>query len=86
MSVIMKTTGHNKTPAERDKEPWCPNKFQFNGLRPTVGSKAKIFTPINSATIALHTKKAPKIIKRLAGLFFKIGAICFIGFDVDSFI
>ena len=56
-SVIRKTNGHSSTPLVNDSEPLCPNRFQLNGVRPSVGSSAKIFTPTNSAIIALHDQE-----------------------------
>ncbi len=63
-SVMMNTIGQISTPAVKLSEPCCPNRFQPNGGRPSVGSSAKIFTPTNSATIALPTKNAVSSMNR----------------------
>ena len=55
-SVMMKTTGHQSTPAVNESEPAWPNRLQPKGDRPSVASSAKILTPTNSAMIALATK------------------------------
>ena len=63
-SVMMKTIGQISTPAVKLSEPSCPNRFQPKGGRPSVVSSAKIFTPTNSATIALPTKNAVSSMNR----------------------
>ena len=57
-SVITNTIGHSSTPAVKLSEPDWPNRFQPNGGSPSVGSSAKIFTPTNSAMMALAAKNA----------------------------
>jgi hypothetical protein len=54
----MKMIGQSSTPAVKLNDPVWPNRLHPNGGRPSVVSSAKIFTPTNSATIALPTKKA----------------------------
>ncbi len=66
-SVMMNTIGQTRTPAVKLSDPCCPNRFQPNGGRPSVDSSAKIFTPTNSATIALPTKKAVNATKSRVG-------------------
>ena len=64
----MKTTGHNKTPADNCKERSEPKIFQFRGSIPIVSSRENIFAPINSATKAFATKKPAKMRNNLVDL------------------
>src|SRR5688572_18824335 len=65
-SVMMKTTGHNITPAVKDREPLCPNNRQLNEATPSVSSSAKILTPMNSAIRALVMKSPVSAMKSRA--------------------
>ncbi|MNW00929.1 hypothetical protein D3C71_1964870 [compost metagenome] len=57
-SVIRNTTGHSKVPAVKLNEPVWPNRFHCSGAMPRVSSRAKILTPMNSASAALTQKNA----------------------------
>jgi hypothetical protein len=61
MSVIIKTTGHKRTPAVRLKERLKLKILIFTGERLKVSSREKILTPINSARSAFAIKKDPRI-------------------------
>ena len=69
MSVMTKTTGQSRTPVVRLKpKPSVPNKRKLNGDMPKVASKEKIFTPMNSATMAFVMKNPPKMKSSIVGL------------------
>ncbi|MBB6064776.1 hypothetical protein HNR76_001312 [Pseudoxanthomonas broegbernensis] len=58
VSVMMNTTGHSRVPAVKLSEPVWPNRFHSSGRSPRVSSRAKILTPMNSASAALTQKNA----------------------------
>src|SRR5512135_246541 len=66
-SVITNTIGHSSTPAVKLRDPDCPNRFHPNGGKPSVVSSAKIFTPTNSAMIALAEKNAASTMNSRVG-------------------
>jgi hypothetical protein len=66
---MIKTIGHNSTPTVMLKESVLPKTSQAIGVIPSVRSTEKIFTPINSAIIALAIKNDPSIKKRIVLLF-----------------
>jgi hypothetical protein len=68
MSVIINTTGHNKTPAVKLKENSLPNNGILIGEIPKVLSNENIFTPITSAIKALAIKNPAKNINSLVDL------------------
>ena len=45
-----------------------PNRFQWNGAAPSVASSEKIFTPTNSAMMALVRKKPAQHDEQPVGL------------------
>jgi hypothetical protein len=56
MSFIIKTTGHNRTPADRLNEISSnPKREMFTTNNPKVFSRENISIPINSANNALAT-------------------------------
>jgi hypothetical protein len=62
MSVMINTTGHNKTPAVKLNERLLsPKNERLIGSMPINFSSENIFTPINSASRAFATKKDPRI-------------------------
>ena len=72
ISVITNTTGQSNTPQVRLKEYESPNNRILAGFHPNSSSNEKIFTPINSATIAFAIKKPDKMIKSLVDLSLRI--------------
>jgi hypothetical protein len=64
ISVKMKTTGHNNTPAVRLKSNCSPPNEMEAGGRPSVPSSENILVPIISAMMALVKNKNPKKINR----------------------
>ena len=70
MSVIIKTTGHNRTPSDRLSVKFLnPNRDMFTADEPNVFSKENIFISINSASNAFATKYTPKTKNKLLLLF-----------------
>jgi hypothetical protein len=62
ISVMIKTTGHNKTPAVKLKERLLsPKKERLIGSMPSHFSRENIFIPMNSAKRAFATKKVPRM-------------------------
>src|SRR5215204_1977792 len=77
ISVITNTTGQSNTPQVRLKEYESPNNRILAGFHPNNSSNEKIFTPINSATIAFAIKKPDKMMNSLVDLSFRILCIMF---------
>jgi hypothetical protein len=69
---MIKTTGQSSTPQVRLKEYVPPNKWMAAGFHPSVVSREKIFTPINSAIRAEVRKIPARMINNLVGLFLMI--------------
>src|SRR5215204_3129044 len=72
ISVITNTTGQSNTPQVRLKEYESPNNRIFAGFHPNTSSSEKIFTPINSATIAFAIKNPDRMMNNLVGLSLRI--------------
>ena len=70
---MINTTGHNRTPAVRLKfNLFSPKKDKLAGPNPKVSSKENIFTPMNSAMIALAIKNPPSTTNRTVDLSLNI--------------
>ena len=70
---MIKTTGHNITPAVRlNPRPSTPKNVKLNGGIPNNFSSENILDPTNSATMVLAIKKQASTINSKAALFLKI--------------
>jgi hypothetical protein len=68
ISVMIKTTGHSKTPAVRLNEKLFPKSRRSAGAIPSDFSSENNFTPMISAIKALAIKNPPSMMNNLVDL------------------